>query len=356
MVRPLRILSKRISEDFGRDLNQTYMSLNRFLDYLKEKGIFDGGVFSAMLVLLIYGKSIQDNSKDPDFFIYPVIDSASAIFLHHVYRNHLQGDFDLGRMKCSSSPLAYLLILCSEILVFDSADIEYSGDLKFSFNVGDISKDSYLMDGMPDYLRNVLNISDISERGIVIDEMRYSKLKKFKMMDCPSEELECSDVAIKICERLAQEFHRDLNSSVSFADVPLDLKLSQIVGSEKWISGMNSIGYEVVSGDSGNFAVVKFTEPEIEVLAKWRHEKFREYRSANGWTYGPERDNEKLTDPFLVLWEDLPRKVQKSEIDFIASGKIFTYLNSMGYIVADSKTRVSNDIVPEFRDYSSLFY
>ena len=355
-VRPMSILSKRISEDFSLDLNRTYTLFNGILSFLKENDIFDSGVFSAMLVLLLYGKSLQDNSKDSVFFIYPVIDSASAIFLHHVYRNRLQSDFDLGGMDCNSSPLGYLLILCSEILTFDSADIEYGGDLKFTFNVGSDSMTPDLWRHMDDYLSRVLNIADISEGGTEITARPYSKIREFKVMDYPSEELECSEVPIKICERMAEEFHKGLNLSVSFHDGPADSKLTGVIESEKWISGMYSIGYEVLSEDDNNVAVENFTESQALNLAKWKHEKFCEYKTANGWCYDKVKDNEKRTTPFLVSWDDLKKEAQMFDIDLFASGKIFAYLNSVGYIVIDSKTKVSSDMVPELMDYSDLFY
>ena len=46
----------------------------------------------------------------------------------------------------------------------------------------------------------------------------------------------------------------------------------------------------------------------VEKMAKNVHEVWAETRSAQGWTYGEERDDEKKTHPCLIAYEDLPEE------------------------------------------------
>lgn len=50
----------------------------------------------------------------------------------------------------------------------------------------------------------------------------------------------------------------------------------------------------------------------VEEMARNVHEVWSANRMAEGWTYGPERDDNKLTHPCLVAYEQLP----ESEKDY----------------------------------------
>ena len=51
-------------------------------------------------------------------------------------------------------------------------------------------------------------------------------------------------------------------------------------------------------------------------------------RLASGWTYGPERDDEKRQTPLLVGWEFLPEAERQKDINVI--NNIIPLLKSIG--------------------------
>jgi hypothetical protein len=56
-----------------------------------------------------------------------------------------------------------------------------------------------------------------------------------------------------------------------------------------------------------------FTVDEIERMAELEHERWRRERLADGWTYGPVRDDERRTSPYLVPWGELPEDVKEHQ-------------------------------------------
>ncbi len=66
-----------------------------------------------------------------------------------------------------------------------------------------------------------------------------------------------------------------------------------------------------------------------ERLAKNTHDHWAAQRIADGWTYGPQRDDEKKTHPDLVSYADLP----ESEKDYDRTTAIETLkaIVAMGY-------------------------
>lgn len=61
----------------------------------------------------------------------------------------------------------------------------------------------------------------------------------------------------------------------------------------------------------------KFTQQEIETLARMEHKRWSDERKSNGWKYGPVRDPKKKIHPDLIPWEDLTEVWKERERDFI---------------------------------------
>jgi hypothetical protein len=49
-------------------------------------------------------------------------------------------------------------------------------------------------------------------------------------------------------------------------------------------------------------------------MSELEHERWSAERTAQGWTYGPTRDNDALLHPDLVPWPDLPE--QRKEVNY----------------------------------------
>ena len=66
-----------------------------------------------------------------------------------------------------------------------------------------------------------------------------------------------------------------------------------------------------------------------ELLAKNTHENYAQMRFASGWTYGPERDDAKKTNPTLVPYEELPES--EKEYDRVTSTEALKTILALGY-------------------------
>ncbi len=115
LFKPTQVIFHRLALDFNLDARKIHLLENKLNDII-ENVTFDYGLISSLLILKIYGYILQNYDKNPDFFFYPIVDSATAIFLHSFYRNLLQRNlFNLGQLHPDKNPIAFLLILCDEI-------------------------------------------------------------------------------------------------------------------------------------------------------------------------------------------------------------------------------------------------
>jgi hypothetical protein len=62
---------------------------------------------------------------------------------------------------------------------------------------------------------------------------------------------------------------------------------------------------------------VRFTEREVEVLAKMEHKRWSHERLSCGWKLGPVYDEEKKIHPCLVPWDDLTEEQKEKERDSV---------------------------------------
>ena len=112
----ISILSQSISSNFSLDINEIKINLINFVKSMKENSFMDHGFYSAVIMLRWYYYLVKTTNWNPSYFYFPVVDSASAIFLHNYYKHGLmKKPFNLGCMKAKSHPIAYLLILCDEL-------------------------------------------------------------------------------------------------------------------------------------------------------------------------------------------------------------------------------------------------
>ncbi|MDQ4068190.1 MAG: RyR domain-containing protein, partial [Actinomycetota bacterium] len=56
----------------------------------------------------------------------------------------------------------------------------------------------------------------------------------------------------------------------------------------------------------------RFTPDEVERLAELEHERWRSEKEAEGWTWGPARDDRRKTSPYLVAWAELSEDVKET--------------------------------------------
>lgn len=70
----------------------------------------------------------------------------------------------------------------------------------------------------------------------------------------------------------------------------------------------------------------------MELLAKNTHEIWAKERIAEGWSYGPRRDDKAMTSPCIVPYEELPD--EEKEYDRRTSRQVLEVLWAMGYRLA----------------------
>jgi ryanodine receptor 2 len=71
---------------------------------------------------------------------------------------------------------------------------------------------------------------------------------------------------------------------------------------------MNTTEYIPRPVDTSDVVLPEELLPLVEQMAKNVHDVWAETRIQQGWTYGPERNDEQKTHPCLVPYEDLPEE------------------------------------------------
>ena len=71
------------------------------------------------------------------------------------------------------------------------------------------------------------------------------------------------------------------------------------------IAQLDAIGCDLVPLRRWGLPEVELTEGEIERLAEAEHERWRSQRVAEGWTFGPGKDEERKVNRLLVPWTEL---------------------------------------------------
>ena len=64
-------------------------------------------------------------------------------------------------------------------------------------------------------------------------------------------------------------------------------------------------GYDVVPKESKGTPISSFDEDDLDYLAEREHNAWYKLRINSGWKYGEVKDENLLTNPNLVQWEDL---------------------------------------------------
>ena len=71
----------------------------------------------------------------------------------------------------------------------------------------------------------------------------------------------------------------------------------------------------------------------VEYLAKNAHEQWAQQRIADGWTYGPARDDAQKRHPCLVPYDELPE--DEKVYDRLAVTETLKAINIFGYHIVD---------------------
>lgn len=75
----------------------------------------------------------------------------------------------------------------------------------------------------------------------------------------------------------------------------------------------------------------------VEILAKDVHDTWAAHRFADGWTYGPQRDDTHRTHPCLVPYEELPET--EREYDRATAIHTLKLITKLGFTIKANKNQ-----------------
>ena len=94
---------------------------------------------------------------------------------------------------------------------------------------------------------------------------------------------------------------------------------------------LQAVGCEMAASSPGEGEPFEFTLEEVELLARMEHERWWRDREADGWTFGPVKDVEKKTSPYLVPYDELTEDVKEMDRDAVRG--IPSFLAEVGFVV-----------------------
>lgn len=337
-LKPLDLLAHKLHTSLGVDLSSTKLTLDDYVNVMAKNGFIDHGYYSAIIVLKWYGYLIQCANYKPEYFFWPVLDSASAILLHNCYRNMMQkSPFNLGALSPKTHPIAFLLILCDELQEWNrkaygkkdklrtlaaSAKIEISDDL---LNINYITYNKSLPRDFSREKKKLLSqMLEINSLFNTIT-LRCKTLKKNRLPSCNAEI--APRPLLKDLEKLARAIHDLYNEKQleRFPDKPLkyqgfdqledSLKYSNLRQAMDIPEKLRQMGFSMCPANHARDPIKYIPKEYVEVLAEQEHEAWVNERKATGWTSGAVVDAHKKTTPYLIAYDSLPDHIKQLDRD-----------------------------------------
>jgi hypothetical protein len=104
---------------------------------------------------------------------------------------------------------------------------------------------------------------------------------------------------------------------VSWEELPEDLKESNRAQAEHIRVKLEAIGCDIIITTDWEPSIFKFSQEEVELMAKMEHERFVKERLRAGWKIGPVKDIQKKISPTLIPWEELPDEEKEKDRMFV---------------------------------------
>lgn len=356
LLKPNDLLAHKLHLSLGVDLKTVKTALDRFPIVMAENGFIDHGYYSAIIVLRWYGYLIQNCKYKPEYFFYPILDSASAILLHNYYKNVLmKPPFSRGPLSPREHPIAFLLILCDELQEWnrtaygildkkrnqaDEASLLVTEDrLEITY----IDKDGVLPDDFcPNkeaLLSRLLNMDVLFGNGYSVKCKTQRALPfTYDLLDQDADIIprqligNLEKIAIAIHDLYNQkqlERHPDKPLAYpQFSDLPDGLKYSNMRQARSIANKLDLMGWEMRPEGSAGEVITEIPDDLVEILAVYEHDEWVRERLGYGWTYGEVKDNENKISPYLVPYNELSEEIKNLDRDTIRN--IPTLLGMIG--------------------------
>jgi hypothetical protein len=337
-LKPVDLLAHRIHTSLDIDLKAVKYALDDFVHVMAKLGFVDHGYYSAIIVLKWYGYLIQSANYKPEYFFWPVLDSASAILLHNCYKNMMQKKpFHLGALSPSTHPIAFLLILCDELQewnreAYGIQDKQRTLAAEARLTITDSRLDLTLITHngslSVDFSREK---KKLLYRLLALDELFNTVSIHCKALKKPTLPPKYTGIiprpALDDLERLARAIHELYNEKQQerYSDKPLKypdfdtlpdaLKYSNLRQAMDIPEKLRHMGFVMGPADPAKESVAEIPPEYVEVLAQKEHEAWVAERMSTGWTPGAVVDAAKKRTPYLVPYHKLPDDIKQLDRD-----------------------------------------
>jgi hypothetical protein len=338
MLRPIDLLAHKIHTSLGVDLKTVKFMLDDFVNVMARFGFIDHGYFSAIIVLKWYGYLIQSANYKPEYFFWPVLDSASAILLHNSYKNMMQKKpFNLGALVPATHPIAFLLILCDELQEWNREAYGIKDKLR-----------TLAAEAKLEITDETLNVTFITHNGslpgdfsrekkkllyklLALDELfdtvsLHCKARKKSMLPRMGDEM-IPRPNLNDIEKLARAIHELYNEKQleRYPDKPLkypdfdkltdSLKYSNLRQAMDIPEKLRQMGFVMRPAGCAGESVISIPPEYIEYLAEQEHDAWVAERKSTGWVSGDRVDADKKITPYLVAYDKLPEEIKQLDRD-----------------------------------------
>lgn len=356
LLKPVDLLAHKLHHSLGVDLKEIKASLDKFPEIMAAQGFIDHGFYSAIIVLRWYGFLIQSCRYKPEYFFYPILDSASAILLHNYYKNVLlKPPYKKGPLSPREHPIAFLLILCDELQewnrtaygildrkrnLVEEAEVEVSDQ---HLQVIYIDKDT----AMPEQfsrekealLEKLLDLEVLFPDGLSIQCEVSESPEATAIPPSPGGPILPRQLLDNL-EKLAVAIHDHYNQKQlernpgktlvypEFSDLPDTLKYSNLRQARGIAKKLEFMGWEMRPQGSAGEQIPEIPDSDVELLAALEHDEWVRERLGSGWTYGETKNVDEKISPHLVPYQQLSEEVKELDRDTIRH--IPTLLDSIG--------------------------
>jgi len=345
MLNPNDLLAHKLHLSLGVDLQEIKTALDGFPQVMAAHGFIDHGYYSAIIVLRWYGYLIQSCGYKPEYFFYPILDSASAILLHNYYKNVLlKAPFNKDPLSPNEHPIAFLLILCDELQEWNRTPY---GILDKKRNLAEdasitikekyleviyIDKDTPLPEKFASdkeaTLAKLLDMNALFPEGYTVKcEMNQAVTAPNRRI-VPESSVSPRQLLGDL-EKLAEAIHDLYNQKQlernpdkplahpTFSDLPDALKYSNLRQAQGIEKKLDLIGWKMRPAGSAGEVITDIPEEIIEYLAKYEHDEWTRERLGYGWSFGEEKDVENKVSPYLIPYEDLSEEIKELDRDTV---------------------------------------
>lgn len=338
LLKPVDLLAHKLHTALGAPLCEMKFALDDFVNVMGRFGFIDHGYYSAIIVLKWYGYLIQSANYRPEYFYWPVLDSAGAILLHNCYKNMLQKKpFNLGPLEPTAYPIAYLLILCDELQewnreaygILDKKRVQAAqAKLKITEDALDITFVTREGTLPPDFsrekkklLRRLLMLDALFETvSVHCKAQSRNPLPQADTGPLPRPSLSQLEALACAIHELYNEkqLERHPEKPLKYPDfdsLPDTLKYSNLRQAMDIPEKLRKMGLKLGPANAAGTQIDVIPADFVEYLAREEHAAWVEERRSTGWVLGERVDAQSKITPYLIPYDRLPEEIKQLDRD-----------------------------------------